>query len=193
VQAGVHVTDSHSRPRTTQVVANIYRSAGLSGFYAGLSSILLRDVPFSVIQLLLLEHGKNLHQKFLDRPATPLGVAWLAAISGGVAAAMTTPFDVVKTRLMTQTKNMAATASAASSSATSSAVSSSSSSSLTVPYRGAGDALIRVYREEGWRALFSGVQPRVMWISVGGALFFSSFEFFNLQLRQRWGDSEIRK
>lgn len=106
---------------------------------------------------------------------------------------------------MTQTKNLAAAATSSSSSASSvavatsskaeSALSSASATSVSVPYRGALDALGRIYREEGWRALFAGVQPRVMWISLGGALFFSSFEFCKQQLRPLWGfnDDQMQK
>jgi solute carrier family 25 S-adenosylmethionine transporter 26 len=33
-----------------------------------------------------------------------------------------------------------------------------------------------IYVEEGWRALFSGVVPRTLWISAGGAVFLGMYE-----------------
>ena len=33
-----------------------------------------------------------------------------------------------------------------------------------------------IYREEGPRVLFAGVVPRVMWISLGGAVFLGVYE-----------------
>lgn len=33
-----------------------------------------------------------------------------------------------------------------------------------------------IYKEEGWRALFLGLQPRVMWIGIGGFVFFGAYE-----------------
>lgn len=33
-----------------------------------------------------------------------------------------------------------------------------------------------IYREEGVKALFSGVVPRVIWISLGGAVFLGVYE-----------------
>lgn len=33
-----------------------------------------------------------------------------------------------------------------------------------------------IYREEGVRVLFSGVAPRVIWISAGGAVFLGVYE-----------------
>lgn len=35
---------------------------------------------------------------------------------------------------------------------------------------------MRVYTEEGWQRLFSGVKPRTMWISIGGFVFFGAYE-----------------
>jgi len=34
----------------------------------------------------------------------------------------------------------------------------------------------RIAREEGIAKLYSGIQPRVMWISIGGAIFFGFYE-----------------
>jgi solute carrier family 25 S-adenosylmethionine transporter 26 len=46
-----------------------------------------------------------------------------------------------------------------------------------VPYRGVLDVLRRTLRsEEGGRALWSGLQPRVAWISIGGFVFFGAYE-----------------
>lgn len=39
-----------------------------------------------------------------------------------------------------------------------------------------GQLLVDVYRKEGTKALFSGLVPRVMWISLGGAIFFATYE-----------------
>jgi len=35
----------------------------------------------------------------------------------------------------------------------------------------------RIYREEGFRRLYSGVVPRTAWISTGGFIFFFGYEF----------------
>jgi solute carrier family 25 S-adenosylmethionine transporter 26 len=34
----------------------------------------------------------------------------------------------------------------------------------------------RIASEEGTRALFSGIGPRVMWISIGGSIFLGVYE-----------------
>lgn len=38
------------------------------------------------------------------------------------------------------------------------------------------DVITRIVREEGPLALFKGIVPRVTWISVGGAIFFGTYE-----------------
>ena len=50
------------------------------------------------------------------------------------------------------------------------------------PYLNGNDCLRRVYREEGWRALFAGLGPRVAWISLGGAMFFGAYEYVKKEL-----------
>lgn len=77
----------------------------------------------------------------------------VGSVAGGIAAALTTPLDVVKTRLMTQTHTTAADR-----------------------YSGVVHALRRIAAEEGVGALFSGLRPRVVWISVGGTIFFGTYE-----------------
>lgn len=69
------------------------------------------------------------------------GLAGVA--SGSVAAALTTPLDVVKTRLMVNTY-----------------------------YKGMWDCAVSVARTEGLAGLFSGVVPRVVYIGPSTALFF---------------------
>ena len=85
--------------------------------------------------------------------------ALLGSIAGGFAAAVTTPLDVAKTRLMVQGSTPGADR-----------------------YTGVRDVLVRVAKEEGVATLFSGVVPRVTWISVGGAIFIGSFEEFRRRL-----------
>ena len=78
------------------------------------------------------------------------------SLAGGVAAGVTTPLDVVKTRLMTQVGTAGAGSAAR--------------------YTGWADCMRRVAAEEGLRGLFAGLAPRVAWISIGGAIFFGTFE-----------------
>ena len=116
----------------------------------------------------------------VDGPASIV----LGAIAGGTAAGITTPLDTAKTRLMTQTttaKAAAAGAAATAASATAAtgpagAAGAAAAAAVARPYTGVWDVLSRIASEEGPRALFRGVVPRVMWISVGGGIFFGTYE-----------------
>jgi hypothetical protein len=63
-----------------------------------------------------------------------------------MAAACTTPVDVIKTRLQVQQRGTAGS------------------------YRGALDALSRIWREEGARAFYQGLGARVLWMAPGSAI-----------------------
>lgn len=88
----------------------------------------------------------------LQRQVRPYEGALCGALAGGIAAALTTPLDVAKTRLMLGRDLHGS------------------------PYTGIFDTLARVYKEGGIRSLFAGIQPRVVWITIGGFVFFGAYE-----------------
>ncbi|GMF16857.1 unnamed protein product [Phytophthora fragariaefolia] len=132
---------------------NAIRAAeGIAGFYRGYWSMIAREIPFSFIQFPLWEGLKYQWSKQQNAPVSSLQGAVCGSIAGGVAACITTPLDVVKTRLML------------------------GKDAKGVPYNGTLNTLSRVYTDEGLKRLFSGVGPRTMWISIGGFVFFGMYE-----------------
>ena len=79
-------------------------------------------------------------------------------IAGGLAGAITCPLDVLKTRLMLETKNKEA---------------------------GIVSMAKEIWRESNGNigAFFKGVGPRTGWISVGGLIFFGAYEKAQITLR----------
>ena len=83
----------------------IVRNLGLVGLYKGASACLLRDVPFSAIYFPTYNHLKR--DLFGESQTKKLGVLQLlaaGAIAGMPAAYLTTPCDVIKTRLQVEAR-----------------------------------------------------------------------------------------
>ncbi|XP_003397208.2 S-adenosylmethionine mitochondrial carrier protein [Bombus terrestris] len=115
-------------------------------------STILRDMPFSLIQFPIWEYFKKVWSLHVDREILPIESAICGAIAGGISATATTPLDVIKTRIMLSHGN-------------------GNTSKLKILY-----VLKDIYRDKGFHGLFAGVGPRVMWIIMGGFIFFGSYE-----------------
>jgi len=147
MQAGLYNT-------TRQTCAGIMARGGFRGHFVGYLPTLAREVPFSATQFTLYETMKNTWSRANGTAdVSPREAAVIGAVSGGFSAVVTTPLDVVKTRLML------------------------GADSHGVAYRGFRDATARIYAEGGMATLFSGVVPRTMLISLGGVFFFGSYEY----------------
>ena len=77
-------------------------AADWRGFYAGLGVTCLRELPFAFIQFPLYESLKRLVTagNAEGDKVTPRQAAACGSLAGAVAAALTTPLDVIKTQLM---------------------------------------------------------------------------------------------
>ncbi|KAI9817767.1 MAG: mitochondrial aspartate-glutamate transporter agc1 [Pycnora praestabilis] len=83
----------------------IVKNLGLVGLYKGATACLLRDAPFSAIYFPTYNHLKR--DYFGEGPNKKLGVLQLltaGAVAGMPAAYLTTPFDVIKTRLQVEAR-----------------------------------------------------------------------------------------
>lgn len=132
--------------RQASVIATLRSIIARGGprlLYGGYGATVAREVPFAAIQMPLYEQLKH------NSPwKCPAAFAVCGSVAGGVAAAVTTPLDVAKTRIML-----------------------GESKSRSFPA-----TIAAVARDEGVAALWKGVGPRVMWITIGGALFFGTYE-----------------
>ncbi|KAK6150523.1 hypothetical protein DH2020_015455 [Rehmannia glutinosa] len=143
----------------------IVSKEGFKGLYAGYGSFLLRDLPFDAIQFCIYEQlriGYKLAAKRdLNDPENAVigAFAILLILRSGnpydilqcaLTGAITTPLDVIKTRLMVQGSGN--------------------------QYKGIFDCVQTIVREEGPNALLKGIGPRVLWIGIGGSIFFGVLE-----------------
>ncbi|KAI9259851.1 mitochondrial carrier domain-containing protein [Helicostylum pulchrum] len=150
---------------TLSAVSSVLRTEGLLGFYRGFLPTVAREIPFTCIQFPLYEYFKSKYRIYKGRVVEPYEAALIGSLAGGIGAAITTPLDVCKTRIMLSSK--------------------------TDPgdklYTGIVSTLRRIVAEEGAKKLLAGIGPRVMWISIGGSIFFGVYEksvktFTQLQL-----------
>ncbi|CAM0871955.1 unnamed protein product [Alopecurus aequalis] len=146
---------------------SILRDHGLKGLYAGYGSTLARDVPFAGLMVTFYEGLKDLtvygKRKYL--PDSDLQVSnsfeglVLGGLSGGFSAYLTTPLDVIKTRLQVQ--------------------------GSTTRYDGWLDAIKKTWASEGASGLFKGSVPRIIWYIPASAFTFMAVEFLRENFNEK--------
>ncbi|XP_077865525.1 mitochondrial S-adenosylmethionine carrier protein-like [Saccoglossus kowalevskii] len=119
------------------------------------------QIPFSFIQMPAWEILKKYWSRKRGRLVTPWESAVCGAIAGGFSAALTTPFDVAKTRIML---------------AEDFDVNKDNKQGSTTAKSNIFQVLQKVGQRDGVRGLFAGIVPRTIWISVGGCIFFGIYE-----------------
>ncbi|CAH0050148.1 unnamed protein product [Clonostachys solani] len=162
-QAGLHGGSSRA---ALAAILGRYHSSGPGAvwreMYRGWGITVFREVPFTMIQFPLWEamkawgrrrrqggHPQAQQGGSVGLPDVPaLESALYGSIAGGISAALTTPLDVLKTRVMLSEKRVSVS-----------------------------HVFSQIARNEGLRPFFAGVVPRVTWISIGGAIFLGSYQW----------------
>lgn len=128
----------------------VLREEGIRGMWSGATPTVLRN---GTNQMCLFWAKNNIDALLWDKhegdgriltPTQSMSSGFLAALIGPVA---TGPFDVAKTRLMAQTK-----------------------AAGDIRYSGFFDALVKIPREEGIKAMWKGLLPRLLRIPPGQAI-----------------------
>lgn len=190
-----HFNSGYNYRGTIDAIRTIIRIEGYSALFHGYKATLWRDLPFSALQFAFYEEERGWAKKYVGSNSIglPLEIA-TAASAGGMAGFITTPLDVVKTRIQTQhndppiqttnpsklppsqmpssQKNVLPTD--AKPSSLQSRLISTSSPSTTLKAHGAATldtssvitGLKIIYKTEGLAGWFRGVGPRSVWTSV---------------------------
>ncbi|XP_031829727.1 solute carrier family 25 protein Shawn isoform X3 [Nomia melanderi] len=138
-----------------QTLKTVVRQSGISGLWLGLSSTLLRDVPFSAIYWLNYEAIK---QRFFGLHQTFTFNLIAGAIAGSSAAFVTIPFDVVKTHRQIEMGEKAIY---------SDKPGHSSKSWFIIK---------KIYTQNGVKGLFTGLIPRIIKVAPACAIMIATFE-----------------
>ncbi|KAJ1808709.1 mitochondrial aspartate-glutamate transporter agc1, partial [Coemansia sp. RSA 2599] len=131
-------TAGAATPIVRRGAVTIIKELGLLGLYKGASACLLRDVPFSAIYFSCYSHLKTDVFREGERRLGIVDLLLAGAIAGMPAAYLTTPADVIKTRLQVVARK-----------------------GDTV-YTGLMDAARKIYKEEGFKAFFKGGPARIV-------------------------------
>ena len=129
-------------------VRSVVKVEGLHALYVGLPTALMMNIPYGIVMVPVNESAK----KFLN----PLGkynfsVSMIAgSIAGGIAAAVTNPLDVIKTRLQTQ-----------------------GNSGL---YTSSWDCVKKLIAKDGLFALTNGMTARILWLAPNVAITMTVYE-----------------
>ncbi|KAF9889418.1 hypothetical protein FE257_007319 [Aspergillus nanangensis] len=135
-----------------QVIRELYRGAGIT---------IAREIPFTVIQFTMWESMKEAYAKRMSQSSSDISIshvpastsAMFGSVAGAISAGLTTPLDVIKTRVMLARRGDG---------------------------EGAGVRIKDVVQEiskEGLGAFWRGIGPRVAWIGIGGAVFLGSYQW----------------
>ncbi|XP_043564228.1 S-adenosylmethionine mitochondrial carrier protein isoform X2 [Chiloscyllium plagiosum] len=85
---------------TYKVFLDTIRQEGILGFYRGYGSTVKREIPFALVQFPLWEFLKAVWSWKQNRAVDSWQAAVCGAFAGASAAAVTTPLDLAKTRIM---------------------------------------------------------------------------------------------
>ncbi|EME27681.1 mitochondrial carrier (BOU / S-adenosylmethionine carrier) [Galdieria sulphuraria] len=129
-------------------VVETWRARGISGFYAGYGATLLRDIPYTMLEFGLYEQFKRLFRGSYKKDILPPHIEWfLGGLAGGCTGFLTTPFDVLKTHLMTGQHS-----------------------------QGIWPLFHNIVQRDGLSGLFCGGLTRVLWLIPFTAVFFGVHE-----------------
>nr|XP_016937316.1 solute carrier family 25 member 40 isoform X2 [Drosophila suzukii] len=141
-------------------IRQVVQSQGVLGLWRGLPPTILRDVPFSGIYWTCYEYLKSSFN--VVEPTFSFSFV-AGAISGSVAATITTPFDVVKTHEQIEFGEKF--------------IFSDNPPKQQVPTKSVAVRLASIYRLGGMPAIFSGLGPRLFKVAPACAIMISSFEY----------------
>ncbi|EOY22067.1 hypothetical protein SCA6_004082 [Theobroma cacao] len=155
-----------------QAGRSIWKKQGLKGLYAGYWSTLARDVPFAGLMVMFYEALKDLTERGRHNLAPNLYVdssiegLVLGGLAGGFSAYLTTPLDVIKTRLQVQ--------------------------GSSASYNGWLDAMGKIWKTEGVKGMFRGSIPRITWYIPASALTFMAVEFLRDHFNEKLNNGNLQ-
>ncbi|KAJ7600739.1 mitochondrial carrier domain-containing protein [Mycena floridula] len=143
-------TQTLLNPSSFSALSHVLKTDGITGLYRGFAITIMREIPFTSIQFPIYEMLKSYilsNEQKKTRNLSMPQAALCGSTAGAIAAAVTTPLDVLKTRVMLQKPEEPR------------------------------PTLSSIFRQGGVKGVFAGIVPRTLWIGAGGAVFLGVYEF----------------
>lgn len=155
-------TSTQGASGVLKVVQTSIQTEGIGTLWRGLGATLLRDVPFSALYWFGYETIKTRcaasKKSLSQQPDMALSFA-AGAIAGSFAAAVTLPFDVVKTRVQVELGT------------------SMCRMTPLPPVPSTWSLMSNIFRSQGLSGLFVGLIPRVAKVAPSCAIMITSYEY----------------
>ncbi|KAG7666431.1 MRS4 [[Candida] subhashii] len=156
MQAGAAYQENKSTSiRLMRLAGDIYRKEGIGAFYISYPTTLFTNIPFAALNFGFYEYSSSILNP--SHTYDPYLHCVAGGIAGGIAAALTNPFDCVKTALQTRgiTKN--------------------ESLRHVDGFKSAARAL---YQQGGIGAFTRGLKPRIIFNVPSTAISWTAYEMF---------------
>ncbi|KAL0935843.1 mitochondrial carrier [Colletotrichum truncatum] len=176
------------RSTSLEALRQVTGSGAQRRLWSGYAALVARNLPFTAIQFPIFEHVRTSVWDSRSRGRTEgeeqglLETAVVTGSSAGAAGAfaawITTPSDVVKTRMMLSAGE---------------GDSSQQSGKTSQAQKGRGSLEVTrdVYRQHGVRGLFRGGLLRAVWTALGSGLYLGTYEMSKVWLTRGKDESEV--
>ncbi|KAF6843114.1 hypothetical protein CMUS01_02394 [Colletotrichum musicola] len=171
------------RSTSLEALRQVTGTGAQKRLFSGYTALVARNLPFTALQFPIFEHVRKTAWAARSRGpgagAEEQGLIETAMVTGGSAGAagalaswITTPSDVVKTRMMLSAGE-------------------GGPETSSRPRKGSLEVAGDVYRQNGVRGLFRGGLLRSVWTAVGSGLYLGTYEMSKVWLTRGKDESEV--
>lgn len=191
------VSADRSSTNATMQTLQRFRSNPLA-LWRGYASLAGRNLPFTAMQFPMFERLKQAIREHRDAKGLTTGTivesgtitAFSAGTAGAIAAVITTPVDVLKTRIMLSAAEGGSSSEAPGKSGKDGLVDALGKSVQKArgSQRGTWQIAQEIVQEQGYKGLWRGGALRAVWTFIGAGLYLGAYESGRVYLAARRGE-----
>ncbi|TDZ39259.1 S-adenosylmethionine mitochondrial carrier protein [Colletotrichum spinosum] len=178
-----------TRSTSLEALRQVTGSGAQRRLWSGYTALVARNLPFTALQFPIFEHVRTTVRRSRKRGRingeetllqTGVVTGGSAGAAGAFAAWITTPSDVVKTRMMLNAG-----------SGDNGDGGGGSGNGSSQKQRGSLEVTREVYQQHGMRGLFRGGLLRAAWTALGSGLYLGTYEMSKVWLMRGKDESEV--